>query len=113
MTTNCGPYTCGDTGCRTMCTQASDCAEGYTCENAACVMVVADAGTDAAVEDVVDASADVVTYLVVYGPRGAGKSTAVQHCLRVRPGVVYVSVSDETGPSLARAVLSKAQYCTR
>ncbi|MEZ4395006.1 MAG: nidogen-like domain-containing protein [Polyangiales bacterium] len=61
MTTNCGPYTCGDTGCRTMCSQASDCAEGYTCENAACVMIVADAGTDAAVEDVVDASADVVT----------------------------------------------------
>ena len=44
MTTACGPYTCGDTACRTSCTQDADCAMGFTCANGMCTAVVTDAG---------------------------------------------------------------------
>jgi len=44
MTTACGPYTCGDTACRTSCTQDADCAMGFTCTNGMCTAVVTDAG---------------------------------------------------------------------
>jgi hypothetical protein len=33
----CKPFGCSDTGCRTSCTTASDCANGFTCSGGACI----------------------------------------------------------------------------
>jgi len=66
-------------------------------------------GPEQTIRDYLAGSGTKQNYLVVYGPRGAGKSTTVQHCLLDRPGVVCVSVNENTEPSLARAVMNEAQ----
>lgn len=51
-------------------------------------------------------------YLIVAGMRGTGKSTAVQHVLRNRDGVIYIPVSkNEIDP--ARLVISALQASAR
>ncbi|MBL8602123.1 MAG: hypothetical protein JNK72_09370 [Myxococcales bacterium] len=74
MTTDCMGYACGDTSCRTACSDTAQCAMGYVCEAGRCVLPSMDAGVvDAGPADSGPADSGASTDL---GPNDAGARDA-------------------------------------
>ena len=76
-TSECSPYACGVTSCRTACAQPSDCARGFDCIGSTCVSLEAGAPIvdDGALEATLDANVDASTADVSVVTDAAGRET--------------------------------------